>query len=188
MPLPNPGATCRLTTPRQRLARAYPSAIGTAETSESATTYFSLRRRSHRRTSGISVVPGLPKIWRTPLASSVCSSSSATFNYGPPPVQTSWNGTRIQRLSITNHPEDPDEAVWLAVFTVRAQGARAAQRKEHRLRIRGRGSVAGREQDSEHESAWQGAGAADRPGYLPLRIGAGRALPRPSRRQAVAAC
>jgi len=30
-------------------------------------------------TSGISVVPGLPKIWRTPFASSVCSSSSAIF-------------------------------------------------------------------------------------------------------------
>src|SRR5258706_16440261 len=31
------------------------------------------------RTSSISVVPGLPKIWLTPLASRVCSSSSAIF-------------------------------------------------------------------------------------------------------------
>src|SRR5574340_519530 len=53
--------------------------MGTAATSESATMYLSFLCLSHALTSGISVVPGLPKTWLTAFFSSICSRNSETF-------------------------------------------------------------------------------------------------------------
>src|SRR5713226_6580901 len=78
MLFPRPGATWTLTTPSVPEACAYPSAAATAAASWSASTYSRPESGSASR-NGSSVVPGLPKRWRTPADFKISMRTAATF-------------------------------------------------------------------------------------------------------------